>query len=80
MGLAGSSAILTANAEYYYNGYGAYFKYVLNNPGRMCDHRTWNRLQLDERALAMPAFPAADCIREIDGILVVKMGEQFEWN
>ncbi len=78
-GLEGGSPILTANAEYYYNAYGAYFKYILNNPGRMAGHKTWSELQLDERALAMPAFPAAGCIREIDGVLVVKMGEQFEW-
>ena len=78
-GLTGSSPIITADADYYYNVYGAYFKYILNNPGRMVGHKTWSALQLDERALAMPAFPAAGCIREIDGVLVVKMGEQFEW-
>ena len=79
MGLGSASAIPTANAEYYYNAYGAFFRYVLNNPAKMCDWRSWDALQTDERTEDMPPYPDPDCIRMIDGILVIKMGGQFEW-
>ena len=69
------TAIPTANAEYYYNAYAAYFRYILNTPANFCEHRLWNELQLNETVQAMPAYPAEGCIRMVDGVMVVKMGD-----
>lgn len=74
-GLEAPTAIPTANAEYYYNAYAAYFRYILNTPANFCEHRLWNELQLNETVQAMPAYPAEGCLRMVDGVMVVKMGD-----
>ena len=69
------SAIPGSFSAYYYNAYRAYFTYVLNTRVRLADDAVWDTMQSDERVLAMPAYPARDCIRELDGVWVVKLGE-----
>lgn len=64
----------------YYNPYEDYFRYVLNYPVNLCmgqerQEKVLSRPEIRE----MPAFPNAGCIRMLDDILVVKLGET-EWN
>lgn len=61
--------------SYNYNTYAAYFRYVLNNPAVMADTETWMRLQRDPGVKEMPSYPAEGCMRETDGVLVVKMSD-----
>lgn len=51
--------------------YAAYFATVLQTPIRLCDSQ--RRDVLAAQAQAFPAFPAADCIRWIDGTLVIRL-------
>ena len=61
--------------SYNYNTYAAYFRYILNNPARMADNDSWNRLQTDPRVQKMPVYPEEGCMQLLDGLLVVKMGD-----
>ena len=74
------TALQYSHATYYYNTYAAYFRYVLNTRIRLADVRIWQAMQWDERVEAMPAYPAAGCLQEIDGVLVVKVGEPSEYS
>ena len=74
------NAVPFSQATYYYNAYDAYFRYVLNTRARMADWHDWSALQLDDRVREMPAYPAEGCIRELDGMLVVKLGEPVDWS
>ena len=74
------NAIPYSDASYYYNAYAAYFRYVLNTRVALADPWRWMALHEDARVAAMPAYPAADCIREIDGVWVVKLGEPVDWS
>lgn len=60
-----------------YRDYEAYFQYILNVPVRLCTEEQrvglWNRPEVK----AMPVFPAEGSIEMVDGILVVKMGEEY---
>ena len=69
-----------SDVSYFYNAYAAYFKYVLNTRVRMAEPDQWMALQRDVRVADMPAYPGQDCIRELDGVWVVKLGEPVEWN
>jgi len=68
------SAIPGSFSTYYYNAYRAYFTYVLNTRVLLADDAAWDAMQTDERVLAMPVYPAQGCIRELDGLWVVKLG------
>ena len=74
-GCESASPIVKSLAAYNYNAYAAYIRYLMNNPAVMADWELWNRIQKDDRVLSMPAYPDAECIRMMDGILVVKLGE-----
>ena len=76
VGCERSSPIEKAYASYNYNAYAAYFRYILNNPAVMADYRIWNSMQNDPRVQVMPAFPEEGCMQMIDGLFVVKMGEE----
>ena len=76
IGCERSSPIEKAYASYNYNAYAAYFRYILNNPAIMADYSIWNSMQNDPRVQAMPAFPEEGCMQMIDGMFVVKMGEE----
>ena len=69
-----SSPIEKSLASYNYNAYAAYFRYILNNPAVMANTDVWNRMQKDARVQAMPCYPDAGCMQNLDGILVVRMG------
>ena len=70
-----ASPIVKSTASYNYNIYAAYFRYLLNNPAAMADWEQWNRLQEDPRVAELPSYPAEGCMRILDGVMVVKMGE-----
>ena len=76
VGCERSSPIEKAYASYNYNAYATYFRYILNNPAVMADYRIWNSMQNDPRVQVMPAFPEEGCMQMIDGLFVVKMGEE----
>ena len=78
-GAESAGAIPAAHAEYYYNAYAAYFRYVLNNPAVFCAWDTWNALQTDPAASALPCYPDTGCMQLMDGVLVVKLGEDSPW-
>lgn len=73
------SAIPFSGASYYYNAYAAYFRYVLNTRAALAGAEAWTAMQGDARVAAMPAYPAAGCIRELDGLWVVKLGEPISY-
>ncbi len=62
----------------FYNAYRAYFRYVLDYPIVLCGEAKWRELKNSDTVARMPAFPSPDCIQMIDGVLVVKMGEEAE--
>ena len=37
-------------------------------------------MQEDERVADMPVYPAEGCLRELDGIWVMKLGERVDWS
>ena len=74
------SAVPYSECFYYYNAYKAYFRYVLNTRAKMADTASWRALQSDERVQAMPAYPAQGCLKDVDGVLVVKLGEPIDWS
>lgn len=53
----------------YYN----FFTYFLNTP--IFIDSAWLDFQTDPRVAEMPSFPAAESIQELDGVIVVKMGD-----
>lgn len=55
----------------FYETYEKYFKYVLNIPLNLQENEA---ITEDERVLEMPVFPKAGSIEMLDGILVVKLG------
>lgn len=73
------SAIPYSDATYYYNAYAAYFRYVLNTRVSLAGVEQWTALQRDARVTAMPSYPAAGFIQELDGVWVVKLGEPIDW-
>lgn len=56
--------------------YCAYFDYILMNPAKMADPEIWSQMQTDSRVVAMPSYPEEGCMAFLDGVLVVKLGEQ----
>ena len=70
-----ASPIVKSTASYNYNIYAAYFRYLLNNPAVIADWELWNRMQEDPRVAELPIYPAEGCMRILDGVMVVRMGE-----
>ena len=70
-----ASPIVKSTASYNYNIYAAYFRYLLNNPAVMADWELWNRMQEDPRVTELPTYPADGCMQLVDGVMVVRMGE-----
>lgn len=60
-----------------YRDYEAYFRYILNVPVKLCTEEQrldfWNRPEVE----AMPVFPAEGSIEMVDGMMVIKMGEEY---
>ena len=70
-----ATPLVKSDASYFYNGYAAYLRYILNSSAVPADADTWARLQRDPRVLAMPAYPADGCVQVLDGVAVVRLGE-----
>ncbi len=74
-GCESSNPLVKSDVSYYYNTYGAWLRYILNNPAVMAGPADWTRLQTDPRVKAMPPYPADGCMLLVDGIYVIKMGD-----
>ena len=72
-GANGNYVLGAAKRDYYR----AYFEYVLQNPAIMAADETWDKLQDNPEVEAMPSYPEDGCMKEIDGVLVVKMGDLY---
>ena len=70
MGLADNSYIKN------YEGYYAYFRYILDNPANLCDEEKCLELEETPSVREMPVFPNQGSMRMQDGVLIVKMGEK----
>ena len=57
--------------------YEAYFKYILNVPIKVCDDDLWHKIKESPELRTMPAFPDEDCMTVMDGVLVVKMSDDY---
>ncbi len=57
-----------------YRDYAAYFQYILNEPANLCDEVQCQELEDNAAVRSMPVFPEKGSIEMLDGILVVKMG------
>ena len=76
-GLRANSPISMPGRKETVDMYEAYFKYILNCNIAFCDLDAWERILFSEELAGMPAFPDADCIRLIDGVLVLKMSKDY---
>lgn len=59
----------------YYSVYENYFKYILNCPIKLCGEERAKSLSPSPEVMEMNVFPKENCIKFVDDILVVKMGE-----
>lgn len=73
-GLATNMSVSQDTSLYYYNAYKAYFDFVLNYPIVFVDDEMHAQLKENKEVQALPSFPQKDCMKMIDGVLVVKMG------
>ena len=58
----------------YWGGAIEYIRYELGLPVETMDGVEYWRLTKREEVQTIPAFPARDCCRWVDGILVVRLG------
>ena len=69
---------LTANDQIKnYRDYEEYFQYVLDIPIDLCTEEQRSALWEMQEVKEMPIFPDKGCMKMIDGILVVKMSENY---
>ncbi|MDE6713378.1 MAG: glucosyltransferase domain-containing protein [Lachnospiraceae bacterium] len=59
---------------WYYNCYQAYFDYVLDYPAQTVSYEEFESMLHLEEVRSIPAFPDKDYIQNINGVLVVNMG------
>lgn len=71
------TGVSTSSPITFYETYEKYFKYVLNIPLNLWEDET---IAEDERVLEMPVFPKEGSIAMIDGVLVVKLGNDYGEN
>ena len=57
--------------------YKVYFDTILNCDINSCDIDTWWRIIDSEELAQMPSFPSEGCVRYIDGVLTLKMGDRY---
>ena len=72
-GANGNYVLGAAKRDYYQ----AYFDYVLQNPAIMADEEAWDEMQDKPLVEEMPSYPEEGCIKMMDGILVVKLGDLY---
>ena len=74
-GLDMDRAIYAYLADWNYNAYDSYFKYVMNYPVNLCvGEEREEKVLSDPRVHEMPSYPNSGCIQRINDILVVKVG------
>jgi len=71
------SALSTVDPRYYFDVYEAYFKYILDLQIRVCDDDLWHKIKESPELRAMPVFPSEGCMTMMDGVLVVKMNDEY---
>lgn len=59
---------------WYYNCYQAYFNYVLDYPAQTVSSEEFERMMRMEEVKSIPAFPEKDYIQNVNGVLVINMG------
>ena len=74
-GMSPKESIALDTSIYYYNTYKKYFTYILKYPMEFCDYETHELLKKNAEVEEMPAFPDKDCMKMVDGVMVVKMAE-----
>ena len=62
----------------YSERYKAYFNYILMMDTIFVSEKEIDRIREDQRVINMPVYPLKDSIQMIDGVLVVKLGEDLE--
>ena len=73
-GITGQHQVEAADTRINYR-ISRYFRYVLGTKDITANDECWNAMQTDPRVEAMPRYPADGCTAMIDGVLVVKLGE-----
>lgn len=61
--------------EYTRQRFQAYFDYVLCAPIKLLEDSQWNAMLENQEVLGMPNYPAKGCIKMVDDVLVVKLGD-----
>lgn len=74
-GLYSNNSLSSDSVTPRYNTYKAYFKYMLNYPINIIDEETRIALKENDIVEEMPSFPEKGCIKMVEDVLVVKMGE-----
>lgn len=69
----GSSFAINGRGDRIY--YEAYFNYVMLNPIKLTEQEKWNKMKTNEEVKEMKSYPDNECIKMIDNILVVKLGD-----
>ncbi len=69
-GFESSYVVPSMNRDHYQS----YFSNVLMNPGVIVDHSTRYQISIDPRVQAMPLYPSNGSIAMLDGVVVVKLG------
>ncbi len=66
------SFVLGAGSRTYYR---SYFENILTNPIKIADSKIWYPMLEDKRTEEMPSYPDEGCIKMIDGVMVVRLGD-----
>ena len=61
--------------DYEQQRFQAYFDYVLCAPIKLLEDSRWNAMLTNPAVLDMPNYPAQGCIKMMDDVLVVKLGD-----
>lgn len=61
----------------YSERYKAYFNYILMMDTVFVSEKEIDRIREDQRVINMPVYPSKDSIQMVDGVLVVKIGEDL---
>lgn len=57
------------------NFYQSYFDYILQTPVMIADSEIWDKAKENILVKEMPCYPEKDCMRMVNDIFVVKLGE-----
>lgn len=71
VGMWSADIVYINNLERFQNMFG----YLLGSPVVLADEATWEELQENTVVLDMPCYPEEGCIKTVEDILIVKLGE-----